>query len=168
MPVPRQPYGPGSSQVPGCARLEIATGVRDEVPPIADRDRVGIEHAAQFAVDPAGLDGVGGRLELGGLASAGRVLDLAQLRDPVLVRRLGTAAPLRRPWYGVGEGGQDQAQVAGGRHGGGHVLGALLGGVDDVDDLRLAEVAETEPEVQRGADDGDDVGARAAPPGGPW
>ncbi len=36
---------------------------------------------------------------------------------------------------------------------------ALRGRVDDVDDLRLAEVAETEPEVQRCADDGDDIGS---------
>src|SRR3954465_12665487 len=64
-PEPRQPDGPGSIQQPGSegaarprvqpgARLvgvDHAPGVGDEVPAVADHDRVAVEHLLQLVVE---------------------------------------------------------------------------------------------------------------------
>lgn len=66
----------------------------------------------------------------------------------------------------VGERGEDQAQVTGGADGRLDVGGPLGGRVHDVYELGVAEVAEAEPEVERGPDHHDHVRAVEGGPAG--
>ena len=141
----------------GLVDLDVLAGVRHEVAAVADDDRVGVEHLAQLTVDPGRLDrvGVGGeQWRLGGELG---VLGGAQLGDPVGV--VDTVAAV------VGEPTQDRRDVAGDRRNV-DVCRDPGGGVDDVGDGGVTEPAEPDTEVERRADDDDEVGALLEQPAG--
>ena len=105
--MPRQPYGPGSRNVPGHVALDELARVRHEVAAVADDDRVAIEPRAQLAVDARRLDRRGVGLERRQLGRALRLLVGAEPRDPVVVRAGRRAA--------LGQRGERRREVAGGR-----------------------------------------------------
>src|SRR5262249_18384094 len=122
----------------GPGRLQIPPGVRDEVAAVADGDRVGVQDLAKLAVDPGRPDGIRVGRHVGGVLGAGLVLGRAEQLDPV-----GVVLPVADV---VRDAGQDQPQVPG-RRGGRREVGRFLGrSVHDVDNLRVIEVTEAEPE----------------------
>ena len=154
MPVPRQPYGPGSSQRPGCELDDVAAGEGDEVTAVADHDGVGVQRAAQLAVDAHGMDRVGLGLEQVGLTrrawrsrcrAAAPSTRGARRRRPRRLRPATVSAAARSPPML-----RRPARTC---------VATPSRVVRDVDDLGLAEAAVAQPEVQRRADDHDDVGA---------
>ena len=144
------------ARVHPAARLEgidEAPGIGDEVPAVADHDRVAVEHLAQLVVDTDRVKRRAGVLELRPLGLALLRLDLAQLLAPGS-RPPGVGAgrlPDRRE---AGRDVADQVEV------GEPIRGQLVGRGVEADDPRLlAEaLAEPEAEIERDPDDEGDVG----------
>ena len=64
--------GTGVEPAPRLIRVHQLAGVGHEVTPVADDDRVAVEHLAQLAVDAGRVDRIGVGLELGPLGRGGR------------------------------------------------------------------------------------------------
>ena len=148
------------------AILAVAVGSATEPdavmrgPDVADDDRVVGEPGEQLAVDPGGVHGVGLRGEQRCVALGRGLHLLAQARGPVGPVGAGSPA-LHRFSYAV----ESLSEVARHRSGQGQVRRDLRRRVGQVDHLGqgrsvlAAEEPVAEPEVQRGADDDDQVGA---------
>ena len=153
---------PGIEPAARLVGVDEAAGVGDEVPAVADHDRVTVEELVQLGVDAHGMEGRAVVLELLTLGRALLVLDLAQARDP----RAGAALEAGRALPDRVERRRDAAVTLGRRLAGVRPLG--LDPVDD-DDLGLLTegLAEGQPEVHRHADDDRYVGLAQAGRAGP-
>ena len=149
--MPRQPYGPGSRNVPGSIAVDELARVRHEVAAVADHDRVAVEPLAQLAVDARGLDRRGVGLERRRLGRALRLLVVAQQRDPVVVRAAAARRlrPARRTSPRDRRPSTPRASAC---------AATCARRVAQVHDLRVAEAAEPEPEVERRARDEHEIG----------
>ena len=138
MPVPRQPYGPASSQQPGSYDVDVLAGVADtKSPPSHTTTASRSSTRAQLAVDARRLDRIARRPRAARpSAAAPRPLGVAQPRDPRLV--VGA-----RPGV-LGEAPARIVREVAGRRPPRRRRGAARRSarVDDVHDLRVAEAAE--------------------------
>ena len=133
--------------------LDVAPGEGHEVTAIADDDRVVGQPRQQLAVDARGMDGIGIAREVVGVRGDGGQGARAQAACPFLDGQW--IADLSR------EAEEERREVAGGARGQLAVACDLPGGVGDVDHRsgRIAEAAVAESEVERRADDHDQIGA---------